>query len=104
MFRKQPKPRSFDYRPRYFDPDRDQLAKARKSGAEPEGASGVEGIRRRISGFYSGYRGDAGSPKGVGRQIWQSNMRLILILGIIIAILYILLNRWAAVLEVFLKN
>lgn len=104
MFRKQPKPRSFDYRPRYFDPDRDQIAQARKSGTEPEEASGVEHIRSRISGFYRGYRGDTGSPKGVGGQIWQSNMRLILILGIIIAILYIMLNRWAGVLAVFLEN
>jgi hypothetical protein len=82
MFRKQPKPRSFDYRPRYFDPDKEQ------SSLRPLKGDDTEVRKQRISRRFRDYSGGGSTHPGVQRQIRQSNLRLVLILAVMLLLGY----------------
>lgn len=75
MFRKQPRPRSFDYRPRYFDPEKEH------SSLRPIKGDDTEVRKQRISRHFRQFNtpGSSRHP-GVQRQVRQSNLRLLLIL------------------------
>jgi hypothetical protein len=95
MIRKQPKPRSFDYRPRYYDPEKERSRIFRPSGSEGED-SPLEGMRGRISRHFREYNSDGGksSPFSAGRQVRQSNIRLVVILALLLLAAFWLLSTW----------
>ncbi len=79
MFRKQPKPRTFDYRPRYYDPQKEENKLF--SPAEHANQSNLDGMRSRISRHYQNYSGsNSARNTSPSSQIWTSNLRFIIIL------------------------
>jgi hypothetical protein len=88
MFRKQPNPRTFEYRPRYFDPETERYQNAGK-GAR----GGIDGMRSRISRHFKEYNQSASSNTGkVKSQVRSSNLRLILILATLFVIAWWMLS------------
>ncbi|MBK7344946.1 MAG: hypothetical protein IPJ06_18730 [Saprospiraceae bacterium] len=82
MFRKQPKPRQFDYRPRYYNPD-ESFLKDYLPGSR-EGEDRLTAMKNRVSRQFR--QGDSsGSVRDDSRrQIQRSNRLLIIILGLLI--------------------
>jgi zona occludens toxin (predicted ATPase) len=79
MFRKQPRPRTFDYRPRYYDPQKEENKLF--SPAEHANQSNLDGMRSRISRHYQSYSGMNKDRNGSTRsQIWTPNLRFVVIL------------------------
>lgn len=94
MFRKQPKPRSFDYRPRYFDPEKERTRIFRPPGSEE---SQLDGMRSRISRHFREYNREDGTGSSLfspGRQVRQSNLRLVVILVLLLLGSLWLLMTW----------
>lgn len=82
MFRKQPKPRQFDYRPRYYDPDESFLKDHMPSAKE--GDDRLDAMKNRVSRQFR--QGDTSNQFSVHskRQIQRSNRLLIIILGLLL--------------------
>ena len=89
MFKLANKHKRFEYVPRYYDPRKEALEKKiKKAQAEAEGNNNNENIAREIK-FKSTIE-DRWGDLNVKKQRSNSNLRLILILGIIIGIFYYL--------------
>lgn len=103
MLRRQPKPRTFDYRPRYFDPDKEAFQQA-KSPVEEDTDTG--GRIRRISRHFREYHrspstsGHFFSPQ---REARRSNVRLFLILAGLLFLAYYLMVATIPQLEMWLR-
>lgn len=88
MFRKQPQPRTFEYRPRYFDPETERYQNAGKGVR-----GGIDGMRSRISRHFREYNQSTSSNTGkVKSQVRSSNLRLILILATLFVIAWWMLS------------
>ena len=80
-FFRMPKHQQYEYKPRYWDPKKEELQK-RLQQIEEIKAGGTDGIKARISsGFRRGY---SASQAGRRKEVMRSNMTL---LGIIVALL-----------------
>lgn len=99
MFRKQPKPRVFDYRPRYFDPQKEETnwLKSGKHSAKDN----LEGMRTRISRHFRTYNtGSSIRQDSTRSQIWSSNLRLVIILlGLMLAAYWFLSANMSRILS-----
>jgi len=100
-FNKRIKHRTFDYTPRYYDPQKEEL-KERLAQYENDGEGiNLEKTKQRIqSGLKSKYRADAGFKKS---QTKNSNVRLILIILalFLISILFLRSDGLIKILENF---
>lgn len=95
---KTPKHSQFDYRPRYWDPEKEEREERRRQ-LEMIKDSSVDGTKARItSGFRRGYTSNSSYRR---RQVMRSNLVLI---GIIFALLffcYIFLTQYLPQIENF---
>ena len=86
-FNKQPKYKRFDYIPRYYDPQKEELDKIvdkYKEGGDADAAK-----ERIKSGLRNKYRGDSNYKKAQERS---SNIRLISIIFVLFLITYLILK------------
>ncbi len=96
MFRifKVPKHQRFDYKPRFYDQDKEELQE-RLQQSDLKKQDGVEATKARIS---SGLRRKGGYNKmdyeTRRRQIRQSNLRLLVMVGALIVLVYLVLNLY----------
>ena len=72
MFRKLPRPRTFDYRPRFYDPDREHLKRG--------GQGDLTGMKARISRQFRDNSGSAHRNSAVKAQVRRSNLLLVTVL------------------------
>ncbi|HRW75679.1 MAG TPA: hypothetical protein P5563_07225 [Saprospiraceae bacterium] len=86
MFRKQPKPRPFDYRPRYYDPDRSFLRD--HMPASQDANARIESMKSRVSRQFRQGDSSAGFRSDTRQQIRRSNLRLVIILGLLLIGVY----------------
>ncbi|MCF8238115.1 MAG: hypothetical protein K9I85_08160 [Saprospiraceae bacterium] len=82
MFRKQPKPRQFDYRPRYYDPDKSFLSD--HLPAAKSGDARVDAMKSRISRQFRSGDSSGAFRTETQRQIKRSNRILIIVLGLLL--------------------
>ena len=81
-FNKRIKHRSFDYTPRYYDPEKEAMAERMEQ--YQDGGNEVEKTKRRIrSGLKQKYRADLTVKKKARRD---SNVRLLMIIIVLITI------------------
>lgn len=88
-FGHRPKPMGFDYTPLYYDPEKEEL-QARLGTAKSGGSEGMKerikaGLRSKSTGARNTYRA----------QTRQSNIRLVIILAILLAVFYLFLRSEA---------
>ena len=93
-FGKRPKPRRFDYIPRFYDEAKEELEERMKKYKGD--MSEEEKVKHRISsGLRNKYYGD---PAYRSRQVKKSNLRLVYIILILFFVTYLILKS-----ERFLK-
>lgn len=98
------KPKIFDFKPRYYDPVKEELEERIKKYQDTEdGASNVENLKSRIK---TGLRMKSyGDPNTRASAIRQSNMRLLYIIAVLVIAGYIIMssNKIISLLETFSK-
>lgn len=86
---KAPKHQQYDFKPRYYDPEKEEL-KERLERLEEMKGSGPEAIKARLSGgFRRGYAADNAYRR---KQMRRSNMLLIGIIVLLLLLTYFLLS------------
>ncbi len=94
MFRKRVKNKQFDFIPKHYDPAKEDL-EARMSVYKEE-KQGIDHLKHNIrSGFQRKARGNTSLSTSVRKQ---SNLRLLMIIGILALLSYMLLQS-----DLFLK-
>ena len=89
FFTRTPKHQQFEYKPRYWNPDREQLQDRLRQAREATGDD-PEGMKRRISnGMRRNYKADAKLRSQLQKR---SNMRLLAVLVILCFMTYLFLN------------
>ncbi|MFZ1750539.1 MAG: hypothetical protein WAU01_10115 [Saprospiraceae bacterium] len=103
-FGKRPKPRTFGFIPRYYDPDKEELEeRLNKYKTTGDEAKDIDNMKSRIkSGMRLKYYGDANYKSSLVRR---SNFRLIYIIVILLFLGYLLMtsNKFLALIEAFSK-
>ncbi len=89
-FIKVPKNQSFQFKPRYWDPEKEALEeRLEQIKKRQHKATDPEALKSRISrGFRSGYQQDSSLRS---RLVYKSNVRLMLIIILLIILTYYLL-------------
>ena len=87
-FGKRPKPRKFDYMPRFYDPIKEELdnriGSYKSENKEDQLKDRIkQGLRQRYNSDTSSYRTN---------QVKRSNLRLLYIIGILMLVAYMLLK------------
>jgi hypothetical protein len=98
-----PQNQKFDYKPRYWDPKKEELEERRKRIEELE-RGGIEGTKTRISGSFRRGGGGYGTDTRMRqRQVLRSNVILIGVVAMLIVICYLLLQVYLPQMEEFLQ-
>ncbi|MEM1326287.1 MAG: hypothetical protein AAGI23_10055 [Bacteroidota bacterium] len=91
-FFRTPKPQRFEYKARFYDPEKEEL-RARVQRAEKEEDYSAEEVKRRISSSFrsktSGYKVDRNFRS---KQVKNSNRRLFMIIAFLIIAGYLLVK------------
>lgn len=88
-FFKIPKHQQYDYKPRYWDPKKEELEGRIKRIKQIEEGK-IEGVKNRISGgFKRRYQAETPSRKS---QVMRSNLYLLGIIGVLGYVTYLLLT------------
>ena len=88
---KVPKHRTYEYKPRYWNREQEELHE-RIRKAEAAKAQGVEGMRDRVrAGLRKSYTRDYSAMR---MQTVRRNVRLLLVLGALIALTYYVLGQY----------
>jgi len=93
-FGKRPKHRTFDYIPRYYDPEKEELQeRLRKYKTDPDAQSNsAELAKQRIrGGFRRNSRASSEATKIANRR---SNMRLLMVLASLLLMSIYFINRY----------
>ena len=100
-FNKRPKHKKFDYIPRYYDPQKEELEKIVDAYKDTNDASAAK--NRIRSGLRSKYRGDSSYKRAQERS---ANIRLISIIFVLFLIAYLILksDTIGRMMESFLGN
>ncbi|MBK8052744.1 MAG: hypothetical protein IPK35_05570 [Saprospiraceae bacterium] len=98
------KPKSFDYKPRYYDEAKEELQERIKKYSPAEDSElSVENMKNRVkSGLRMKSYGDQNTRAKAERQ---SNIRLLLIIGVLLLAIYVIMssNKIVTLLESFSK-
>ncbi len=98
------KPKIFDYKPRYYDPAKEELEERIKKYKDTgEISVDIENLKSRIkSGLRMKYNGD---PSAKSKATRQSNLRLLYIIAVLIFAAYIIMssNKIISLMETFSK-
>ena len=87
-FFKVPKHQQYEYKPRFWDPKKEELEDRLKRIEEMQG-KGPEAIKARLSGgFRRGYARDTSSRK---KQVMRSNLILLTIIVALVILSYLIL-------------
>ncbi len=97
FFFRVPKHQKFDYKPRYWDPRKEELAE-RLERIDSLQRGGVEGAKARISGGFrrGGYLSDARVRQ---RQVLRSNLLLVAVVAMLLILCYVVISIYLPALE-----
>ena len=104
-FFKSTKPRQFDPIPRFYDPDKEYIENRLERIREEENAGDIDykkmkdNIRNNFRNSHTGF----GVHRSGRRKNYDSNIRLVIILIILILLTYIFLSAYLPQIENFLK-
>lgn len=88
---KLPKHRQYEYKPRYWDQDKEELQE-RIQKIEEAKAKGLEGMRDRVrAGLQSARIRDYQAMRA---QTIRSNVRLLIVIGVLIALTYLAITQY----------
>jgi len=94
-FGKRPKHRSFDYIPRYYDPEKEEMQQRLKRYKQTESQANVgdaELAKQRIrGGFRRNSRASSEATKIANRR---SNLRLLMIIAILLLVTFYFINNY----------
>ncbi len=90
-FFKLPGHQKFQYKPRYWDPDKEDLERRVKAAEEKNSAS-VDGMKSRIAEGLRNREQKLFQRKEYSKQVFRSNMMLLVILIILVALTYLLIQ------------
>ena len=88
-FFKMPKHQQYEYKPRFWDPKKEELQERLKQ-IEDMKSGGTEGAKARISGGFR--RGYGGSSAGRRKQVMRSNMTLLGIIAVLLLLSYLFIS------------
>jgi len=94
-FGKRPKHRSFDYIPRYYDPEKEEMQERLKRYKRSENQSdgnNAELAKQRIRGGFR--RNSRASSEATKIANKKSNMRLLMIIATLLLITYYFINNY----------
>lgn len=102
-FGKRPKHRSFDYTPRYYDPDKEDLKRRMSEYSDkPSGQNDAEAVKSRIRGSFKKQIGVKYESDHYKNSLKRSNrIVLIVTLALILLTLYFLLEYFPQFLSSF---
>ena len=91
-FFRTPKPQRFEYKPRFYDPEKEELMD-RVRNAEQQGDFSAENMKSRISGGFRRKTGGYSTDRQFrSQQVKRSNYRLLIIVAFLIFMGYILFS------------
>ncbi|MEM8527678.1 MAG: hypothetical protein AAGG68_23755 [Bacteroidota bacterium] len=103
-FFKTPKPQRFDYKPRFYEPEKEELMERVRS-AEQQEEYDPENIKSRISGGFRRKTGGYATDRQFrSQQVKRSNIRLLMIIGFLIFIGYVLFSSNLTSLKAILES
>ncbi len=93
-----PKHQQYDYKPRYWDPKKEELEERLQEIEDRKGKS-IDAVKARLSGGLrrGGYHTDGRYRK---RQVARSNLMLVAIIAVLVLISYLLLVQLPGFMEV----
>lgn len=97
-----PKNQQFDYKPRYWDPKKEEMEERRRQLEELR-SGGVEGVKARISSGFRRGGGYGTDTRLRQRQVMRSNVILIGVVVMLLVISYLLLQVYLPQIEEFLQ-
>ena len=86
---KTPKNQQFSYKPRYWDPKKEE-AEERRMRIETLQNGGVDGIKERLRGGFRKGTGGEAAGRYRNERVRKSNMSLVIIMIVLAVITYIL--------------
>jgi len=103
VFGKRPKHRSFDYTPRHYDPDKDDLERRMSQYSDkPINQGDAEAVKSRIRGSFRKRIGVKYDSEQYKKSLRRSNrIVLVVTLGLIIITIYFLLEYFPSFLAAF---
>ncbi|MEM6397379.1 MAG: hypothetical protein AAF741_13610 [Bacteroidota bacterium] len=100
--RRTPKHQVFNYKPRYWDPDKEEREERRRR-RERLRDQGVEGQKERIRSGFVTSRGGAQAERYRTQQLRKSSMTLVIVIGVLIVLTLYALNYWMPQIEGWLE-
>lgn len=88
---KTPKNQQFEYKPRYWDPKKEE-AEERRRRIEALESGGVEGMRERLRGGFRQGTGGAAAGSYRNARVRRSNYSLVIIMVVLAVLSYLLLT------------
>lgn len=91
-FFKTPKPQRFEYKPRFYDPEKEELMDRIRSAEQEEDYS-AENVKSRISGGFRRKTGGYATDRQFrSQQVKRSNFRLLIIVAFLSFMGYVLFS------------
>ncbi|MEL6718007.1 MAG: hypothetical protein AAFO82_01115 [Bacteroidota bacterium] len=91
-FFKTPNPQRFDYKPRFYDPEKEELME-RVRNAEQQEEYDAESVKSRISGGFRRKTGGYATDRQFrSQQVKRSNFRLLIIVAFLFLMGYVLFS------------
>ena len=84
-----PKPKKFNYIPRYYDPDKEALEERLKN-IKKQQERDIEGIKARISGGFK--KGHSSNSQMKKRLVWKSNVIILFIIVFLVILTYFIIS------------
>lgn len=101
--RRTPKHHTFEYKPRYWDPDKEEREERRKK-RERLRDQGLEGTKERIRSGFVTSRGGAAANRYRNQQVRKSSMTFIIVAVALILLTVYAMTVWMPELEAWLGN
>ncbi len=99
---KRPKPRAFDYKPRFYTEETDELKDRLRRVREMHEDKSPEGMKKRISGAFRKKSSYRGSNFHQGRTLKRGYLLIIIIFGLIY-LTFVVLDKYLPQIERFLQ-
>ena len=88
---KVPKNQKFEYKPRHWDPIKDEINERRRR-ADERGQPGVEGVKARIASELRRGAGQGTNERYRQQQVFRSNLILFVIIALLVLGAYVFLQ------------
>ena len=84
-----PKPKKFNYIPRFYDPEKEALEERLKNIKEKQNED-IEGVKARISGGFR--KGHSSNSQMKKRLVWKSNIIILFIIVFLVILTFFIIG------------